>query len=448
MSILNFPGGIHPNEGVGGKKVTSRLHITDAPQPSRVTIPMSQHIGAPCTPIVAEGDYVKLGQKIGEPNGNMSVAIHSSVSGTVVKVQNVLLANGTTCMAVIIDNDHKDEAVHFSPFIKPNEMTKADLVRVCREMGVVGMGGATFPTGVKINTPEDKPIDTIVVNGAECEPYLSADHRLMVEKSKEIVKGIQLIKKAVNASRVIIGIEKNKPDAIEALKNASRGIEGFEVYGLKVHYPQGGEKQLIYALTGRIVKAGMLPLDEGVIVANVGTCNALYEAVYLGKPVYERVVTVGGCISEPANYRIRIGTLVEWLLDTSKGLTREAKVLIYGGPMMGMPICREDIPVTKGCSGIVALEQAFAAAKESNCIRCGRCVNACPMKLQPIAMDQFIRKDMFDEAEKLNVLSCIECGACTYVCPAKRNLTQSCKMGKNVINRRKKEAAAAKKGGK
>lgn len=444
-SVHSFPGGIHPHEGKGGKTVTAGLPIVEAPQPSRVTIPLQQHIGAPCKPVVAKGDIVKVGQVIGEPVGAMSAAVHASVSGVVVDCQPCILANGTQAMCVIIDNDFKDEWVELTPACKAGEILTAQAISdLARQMGIVGLGGATFPTAVKLNVPEGKSVDTLVLNGAECEPYLSADHRLMLERAEQIVSGAQLIQKALGIEQVIIGIEDNKPDAVALMSKACEKCQGFRVQAVKTKYPQGGEKQLVYALTGRVVKTGGLPLDIGVIVCNVGTCYAMHRAAYEGRPLVERVVTVGGCVHKPANYLVRIGAPVEWLIDTSEGVEAEAKMLIYGGPMMGMAISREDIPITKGCSGILALEKVEAAEDENPCIRCGRCVQACPMKLVPATIDRAVRKDMFDEAESLGALNCMECGSCAWACPSRRNLTQSCRVAKRIITKRRKEAAAKK----
>lgn len=443
-TVHSFPGGIHPHEGKGGKAVTAGLPIVEAPQPSRVAIPLQQHIGAPCKPLVSRGDTVKVGQMIGEPVGPMSAAVHASVSGRVVDCQPCILANGTQQLSVIIDNDFQDEWAPLKRVENPESMTVAQLSDLARNMGIVGMGGATFPTAVKVNVPEGKKVDTLVLNGAECEPYLSADHRLMLEQPEKIVSGARMIQKALRISKVIIGIEDNKPDAVEAMNKACVQYDGFSVVALKTKYPQGGEKQLVYALTGRKVKMGGLPLDIGVIVSNVGTCHALCRAAYEGRPLVDRVVTVGGCVNKPANYLVRIGTPVEWLIDTSEGMAPETRMLIYGGPMMGMAISREDIPVTKGCSGILALDKLSALAEEQPCIRCGRCLNACPMQLAPAQIDKFTRKDMFEAAEKLNVMNCIECGACSWSCPARRNLTQSCRVAKRIITQRRKEEAAKK----
>ena len=443
-TVHSFPGGIHPHEGKGGKAATAGLPIVEAPQPSRVTIPLQQHIGAPCKPLVSKGDTVKVGQMIGEPVGPMSAAVHASVSGVVVGCQPCILANGTQQMCVIIDNDFKNEWVDLEPVANPEALSVAELSELARQKGIVGLGGATFPTAVKLNVPAGKKVDTLVLNGAECEPYLSADHRLMLEHADQITRGARLIQKVLGIEKVIIGVEDNKMDAVEALRKACADFEGFSVVALKTKYPQGGEKQLVYALTGRVVRMGGLPLDQGVIVCNVGTCYALCRAAYEGRPLIERIVTVGGCVKKPANYLIRIGAPVEWLIDTSEGFEENAKMLIYGGPMMGMAISREDIPVTKGCSGILALEQMASLEEEQPCIRCGRCIAACPMKLVPASIDRFVRKDLFDEAEKLNAMNCMECGSCAWACPSRRNLTQSCRVAKRIITPRRKEAAAQK----
>ncbi len=446
MSLFHvFPGGVHPQEGMNGKAVTQLLPIVELAQPSRVVIPLQQHMGAPCKSLVSKGDTVKVGMMIGEPVGLMSAAVHASVSGMVVGVQPCILANGLQQPCVIIDNNFKDEWVELTPVTEPDRLDAKALADLARKAGLVGLGGATFPHAVKFSLPPNKPVDTLILNGAECEPYLSADHQLMLAYARQILGGAKVIREALKISKIIVGIENNKKDAISVMTAACAGDPDITVVGLPVHYPQGGEKQLVYALTGRTVKCEGLPLDSGAIVINVGSCYALYRAVFEGRPVVDRVVTVGGCVKNPANYLVRIGTPVEWLLVTSGGLLPSAKVLLYGGPMMGLAINRLDIPVTKGCSGITALEKASSLEEESNCIRCGRCSEACPMKLVPSTLDKLMRKSMFDESEREGVMNCIECGACTWSCPARRQLTQSCRTSKMVISQRRRAEAARQK---
>jgi len=438
MSLYTrFPGGIHPHEGMNGKSVTAVLPITEPSQPARVVIPLLQHIGAPAKALVKKGDSVKMGMKIGEPAGFVSASVHSSVSGVVVGVQPCVLANGQQAECVIIDNDFKDEWVTREPAKDPEKLDAAALSALAREMGLVGLGGATFPYSVKLMPPKTK-LDTLIVNGAECEPYLSADHQLMLSKAKEIIEGTKRMQVAFGIEKVYIGIEKNKPDAIALLTKLCADDPSFIVAPVPVRYPQGGEKQLVYALTKRRVKTGGLPIDKGVLVVNVGSCYALYRAVYEGTPLIDRVVTVGGCVSKPANYLVRIGTPVQWLLDASEGLLPQARMMIYGGPMMGMAINRTDIPVTKGCSGITVLEKKLMPKPESACIRCGRCITVCPMLLCPSDIDKAMRKGDFDAAEKLGAMNCLECGACSWSCPAKRSLTQSCKTCKKVITEKRR----------
>ena len=448
MSLFHaFPGGIHPHEGMNGKSVTSQLPITGLPQPSRVAIPLQQHIGAPCKSLVTKGDHVKVGMMIGQPVGFVSAAVHASVSGTVVDVTPCLMANGLQQPCVIIDNDFQDEWVALTPVAAPDQLEGKALSELARNAGLVGLGGATFPHAVKFSLPPDKPVDTLIVNGAECEPYLSADHQLMLSEPAKIIAGARIIRNALKIGKVIIALENNKKDALRALSEACANEPDIKVVGLPVRYPQGGEKQLVYALTRRVVPSGGLPLDCGAMVVNVGSSYALYRAVYEGRPLVDRVVTVSGCVENPANYLVRIGAPVEWLLDTAGGLLPKAKVLLYGGPMMGIAINRVDIPVTKGCSGITVLEKNEAQQEESNCIRCGRCSSVCPMLLVPSTLDKLMRKDMFDEAERQGVMNCLECGACAWSCPARRQLTQSCRVSKKIITeRRKAEAARAKEG--
>ncbi len=441
-----FPGGIHPHEGENGKAVNGGNAIVELAAPPRVVIPLSQHIGAPAKATVNKGDLVKIGQVIGEAGGFVSAPVHSSVSGKVVAVQNCVLANGSESLAVVIDNDYQDTWVELTPCDHPESLTKEELAKIVRDAGIVGMGGATFPTAVKLSPAPGKTIEKLIINGAECEPYLTADHRLMLEKADEIIDGLHLMMLALDVKEAVIGVENNKPDAITALQSAAANVEGITVKALPVRYPQGGEKQLVYAITKRKVPCGGLPLDVGCVVCNVGTVYAIDQAIRKGMPLIRRVTTVGGLVNNPGNFLVRVGTPVEALIEACGGMKANVKQFIYGGPMMGMAICRTDIPVTKGCSGILCLGEEAMEPMESACIRCGRCIQACPMKLTPARMDAAIRNGKYEMAEQYGVMNCIECGACTFVCPAKRCLTQSCRMAKKVITTRRKQAAAKKEG--
>lgn len=440
-----FPGGIHPHEGVGGKAENGSNPIVDLPAPARVTIPLSQHIGAPAKLCVQKGDHVKVGQVIGEAGGFVSAPVHASVSGTVAHIHPCLLANGATATAVIIDNDFQDEWVELHPAAHPETLTPQEVQQIVRDAGIVGLGGATFPTHVKLTPAPGKVIEKFIINGAECEPYLTADHRLMLEKPAQIIDGIRLLMLAFDVKEAIIGVEDNKPDAIAALQGAAASTEGIKVQALPVRYPQGGEKQLVYATTRRVVPNGGLPLDVGCVVCNVGTMYAIHQAIREGRPLIDRITTVGGLVQNPQNFRVRIGTSIDTLLDACGGLKDSARQLLSGGPMMGMAINSTDIPVTKGCSGILALGREALEPEESACIRCGRCLRACPMGLLPAKIDALTRAERFDAAEKIGAMNCIECGCCTFVCPAKRALTQSCRTAKKVITTRRKQAQAAAK---
>ena len=436
-----FPGGIHPKEGMNGKAVNSGNAIMDMPAPARVSIPVSQHIGAPAKVCVKKGDRVLVGQMIAEAGGFVSAPVHSSVSGIVDEIRPCTLASGVVVTAIVIDNDFQDEWVPLQPAEHPETLNAKELQDIIRGAGIVGMGGATFPTSVKLTPGQGKTIEKLIINGAECEPFLTADHRLMLEKPGLIVDGIHIVMNALNIREAMIGVEANKHDAVVALEQACHGTDGIRVCELPVRYPQGGEKQLVYALTKRAIPSGGLPLDVGCVVLNVGTVVAIEQAVREGRPLIDRVTTVGGMVNNPGNYRVRIGTPVSLLLDACGGLQAGAKKILNGGPMMGMAINDLEIPVTKGTSGILALGDESLEPEESACIRCGRCMRACPMKLPPYMMDACIRHERYEDAEKHGVMNCIECGACTFVCPAKRMLTQSFRTGKKVINSRRKQAA-------
>ena len=437
-----FPGGTHPHEHVNGKAVNCGNAIRELPAPKRVVIPLSQHIGAPAKALVQKGDTVLMGQKIAEAGGFVSAPVHSSVSGKVVGIENVEVANGSTVPAVVIENDFQDTWCELHPSDHPETLTAAELQNIVREAGIVGMGGATFPTAVKLTPAKGKVIEKLVINSAECEPYLTADHRLMLENPAQIIDGLHLMMLALDVKEAVIGVENNKLDAIQALMDASQGVDGITIQALPVMYPQGGEKQLVYATTRRKVPTGGLPLDVGVVVCNVGTVYAIQQAIREGKPLIQRVTTMGGLVNNPGNYLIRVGATIENLIEACGGLQYGVVKLISGGPMMGMGIPHANIPMTKGTSGVLALGKEAAEPLESACINCGRCVATCPMRLVPTKLDMLIRSGDFDGAEKCGVMNCMECGACTFVCPAKRLLTQSCRLGKKTITTRKKAAAA------
>ena len=427
-TVHNFPGGIHPHEGRGGKAATAGLSIVEAPQPSRVAIPLQQHIGAPCKPLVTKGDAVKTGQMIGEPVGAMSAAVHASISGHVVDCQPCILANGTQQMCVIIDNDFKDEWVPLTPVANPESMTVQELSDLARRMGIVGLGGATFPTAVKLNIPAGKKVDTLVLNGAECEPYLSADHRLMLEHADQIISGARIIQKVLGIERVMIGIEDNKPDAVEAMRKACEKYAEFSVTALKTKYPQGGEKQLVYALTGRTVKMGGLPLDVGAVVCNVSTLTNIAAALD-GKKVTEKYVTVGGAVKNPVTLRVPVGISLQELMDAAGGPTCDCKYII-GGPCMGRVVDTLDIPVTKTTGGLLAIPKDHPLLERKSpklnlqlimsvCCQCSMCTQMCPrnalgLNVQPHKAMRSLASGGDLLGEFNGIFSCCNCGLCTY----------------------------------
>ena len=445
MNKLTFSmGGVHPDDN----KIARECPIEVLPLPDTVYVSMAQHLGAPAKPVVAVGDSVKAGQVIAEPAGFISAFVHSPVSGTVKSIapRKDLAGNPQIHVEIKVEGDEWAEGIDLSKdlvtSIPDDRNAMLDRIKAC---GVVGLGGATFPTHVKLNPAPGKVAECLIINGAECEPYLTADHRLMLEKPAEIIDGVRLLMLAFDVKETIIGVEDNKPDAIDALKEAAKGVDGVKIMALPVMYPQGGEKQLIYATTRRVVPNGGLPLDVGCVVCNVGTIYAIDQAIREGRPVVDRITTVGGLVQNPRNYRVRVGTPYEVLIEACGGLRDGVKKLLSGGPMMGMAINRLDIPVTKGTSGILALGREGVCADESACIRCGRCMRACPMKLAPAKLDALVRANRLEAAEKMGVMNCLECGACTFACPAKRQLTQSCRTGKRIITTRRKQAQSAQK---
>ncbi|KPU43834.1 electron transport complex subunit RnfC [Oxobacter pfennigii] len=439
MKAFTFKRGIHPPHG---KHFTENKQIEYLLPKGDLVFPLSQHIGAPCEPLVQKGDRVLLGQKIGVEKGFVSSPIHSSVSGTVKNIAPMLTAGGTKVMSIVIENDGLYEK-HES--LKPREsyqgMSKEELTKIIQEAGVVGMGGATFPTHVKLAPPPDSKIDRIIVNGAECEPFITSDYRVMLEESKRIIEGLKIVLYMFPEAKGYIGIEDNKPQAIEAMRNAARDEKNIEISVLQTKYPQGGEKQLIYAITGRKVPTGGLPSAVGCIVQNIETMVAIERAVLRGRPVMRRIVTVtGGAINEPKVFNVRIGTSFRELIEAAGGFKEDPVKIIAGGPMMGTTVSNIDIPVVKGTSSILCLTAKEAAIPdESNCIRCGKCVGACPMNLIPSTMNALALRNDFEMFEKYRGMDCIECGSCSFVCPAKRHLVQSFRTAKRTIlaNRKK-----------
>jgi Na+-translocating ferredoxin:NAD+ oxidoreductase subunit C len=439
--LKTFPvGGVHPPEN----KLTAGNHIGVLPLPQSVIIPLSQHIGAPAGSIVSKGDSVKTGQVIAQCKGFVSTNIHSSVSGKVNKIDTVLDSTGYRQPAIYIDveGDEWIETIDRSAEILTDiKLSPEEIVKRCLESGIVGLGGATFPSHVKLTVPEGKRCDTLIINGVECEPYLTSDHRLMLERGEEVLIGVTILMKALKVTKAMIGIENNKPDAIAHLTNLATAFEGISVHPLKVKYPQGAEKQLIKALTKREVPSGKLPLDVNAVVHNVGTAFAVYEAVQKNKPLFERVVTITGkSLSEPGNFFVRIGTPVHKLIEAAGGLPEDTGKIISGGPMMGKSLNNMDVPVVKGTSGIILFPASESVRMKSNpCIRCAKCVSACPLNLEPFLLMTLSEKGDFERAEKERITDCMECGSCNFACPASRPLLDFIRLGKSTVIKKARE---------
>lgn len=430
---LTFRRGVHPREAAGGKHETGAKPIENAAAPSIVAVPLLQHAGAPAKPMVKPGTPVLMGQKIAAADGYVSAAVHSPVSGIVKSIQTRIAAGGRRVDAVIIENNALDEwDTSLLPVRDPDD--PAQLLAAIREAGVVGMGGATFPTHVKLSPPREKPIDTLILNGAECEPYLSADHRVMLEETEAVVDGLRIAAKITGAKRLCIGVEENKLDAIEALRRAAGGDA--EVCVLRVKYPQGGEKQLIQTLTGRRVPSGGLPMDVGCVVLNVSTAAAISRAVREGRPVIDRVVTVAGAVREPKNLHVRIGVDIDSVIEQCGGADAQVNKIVLGGPMMGQCAYNPNTPVTKGVSGVLLLADHERERPLANCVRCGGCVSVCPIGLMPLMLYAFARKGFYERArDEQHLLDCIECGSCAYQCPSRLPLVQQIRAAKSALRR-------------
>lgn len=395
--------------------------------------PLSQHIGAPAKAVVAVGDRVLKGQLIAETGGFISAPVFSSVSGTVKAIENRLVVNGNNDECIIIENDRENETV--SDFGKDrglDSLSAEDIVDIIKKAGIVGLGGAGFPTGVKVSPKNANNIDTVIINGSECEPYLTSDYRLMLERNEEIIKGIKAVLKALPNAKAVIGIENNKPEAIKILDEKTSGEDKISVCPLKTKYPQGGERQLIYAITGRKINSKMLPADKGCIVLNTASCYAIYEAVYKNMPLIHKVMTITGeAVHSPCNVDVPLGVSHSYVLEKCGGAKDDVVKFISGGPMMGMAMSSLDVPVVKTSSSILAFSKDdVAALPQSACIHCGRCVKACPQILVPQMMAKAVRGQNMNRFDELGGMECIECGCCTYVCPAKIPLTQMFKLGK------------------
>ncbi len=428
MSPRRFRGGIHPpdhkNKTRGGS--TARIGV-----PERVVLPMVQHLGAPCVPVVETGEVVRRGQLVGRAEAMVSAPVHTPVDGTVTALVETLTITGARVKAIEIAPEAKQDWDRFVP------LEGADVVRTVRAAGIVGLGGAAFPSAVKLTPPQDMPISTVILNGCECEPYLTCDHRTMLERSGRVVAGGRIIAQAVGATRVVIGIEADKYDAVDTMRSAAG--ESAEVLVLPARYPQGAEKQLIRSVLGREVPHGALPAAVGVLVHNVSTAAAIADAVEDRRPLMERVVTVTGHVAHPGNYLVPIGTLVSDVLAAAGGTVGDVDRVIAGGPMTGMPLAGLDVPVVKATGGIVVFapgETAPAVLGDQPCIRCARCVGACPMWLEPYAIGIYANRRDWDVTERYHAMDCIECGCCSYVCPTNRPLVQLIRRAKHVLMER------------
>ena len=427
-------GGVHPAENKFSKD--KAIEVLDIPKVAY--IPFGQHLGVPAKVLVNRGDEIKVGQLVAKGEAFISANIHSSVSGKIKKIDNVIDGGGYRKSMLVVDvvGDEWVDTIDRSTELKKEiTLSQKDIIAKIHELGVVGLGGATFPSHVKLMVPDGKTAEVLIINGVECEPYLTADHRLMLEKGDEMMVGTQILMIALGVKKAIVGVENNKPDVIKHLSNLAANYEGVTVQGLKVKYPQGAEKQLIKALINREVPSGKLPIEVGAVVNNAGTAYAVYEAVQKNKPLFERVVTVTGkSVKNPGNYLTRTGTPIIDLIEKSGGLPEDTGKIIGGGPMMGKALVSTDVPVVKGTSGILIMPDEASKRKEVlNCIRCSKCVSVCPMGLEPFLIEKLVIIEDYERTEQERVMDCIECGSCQYTCPANRQLLDYLRLGKNKV---------------
>lgn len=427
-------GGVHPDEN----KLSEHVAIQTLPLPNQVILPLGQNLGAPSKPIVKKGDDVKVGQLIAKGESFISANLHSPVSGKVLKLDDAIDASGYRRPAVFIDvvGDEWDESIDTTDtLVREIKATKQEIIEKVKAAGIVGLGGATFPTHVKLMIPEGKKAEFLIINGVECEPYLTSDHRLMLEKGEEMLIGIKILMKAMDVEKAIVGIENNKPDAINHLTELAKNYQGISIQPLKVKYPQGGEKQLIKATVNREVPSGKLPIEVGCVVSNVGTAFAVYEAVQKNKPLIDRIVTITGkAVKKPSNFKVRIGTPLTQLIEAAEGFPDNTGKVINGGPMMGKALTTVEVPIVKGSSGILLMKQEESHRETPKvCIRCSKCTVVCPMGLEPFLLSKTAKLGKFDKAESERIMDCIECGSCQFTCPSNLPLLDFIRLGKNKV---------------